>query len=562
MENVTAAEDFTNRNDEKSDVFVKTVKTSLSKSSLVRDQDRRSVKDAYDIYRAPASDRRSVQIIRPFSASSKNSYSAPVTLPIGPAYLAAVLENANYNVSILDSVGEDIYQITRSECGFYNVQGLSKAQIIARIDPDAAVVGLSLMFSQEWLLHRDLIKEIRKNYPELAIVVGGEHATSLPEYVLRDCPEIDFVITGEGELTFLNLVHNLFHDKPTNNVVGCSFLDDDGTYVSTDLSQRIEVIDELPRPAWHLCPVKNYFIDNWTMGVSKGRNMPILATRGCPYQCTFCSNPGMWTTRYKMRDVTQVVDEIEFLINEYDANSIDFFDLTAIVKKKWTLDFCAEIKRRGLKFIWQLPSGTRSEALDEETLAAIYEAGCEYLVYAPESGSKETLVAIKKKVNLESITESIQMAVKAGHIVKVNLIIGFPHERTKHVFETLRYAIQMAFAGAHDCNIAKFSPYPGSQLFDELRSDGVIPELSDKYFSSLVSQFDLTAKSKFCPNVPSLVLMLATTFGHGLFYILAYLGHPRRIWRVVRLVISRKFSPQNLFEQRIFDLLMRSKLVK
>ncbi len=74
------------------------------------------------------------------------------------------------------------------------------------------------------------------------------------------------------------------------------------------------------------------------------------------------------------------------------------FDLTAIVKKKWTLDFCAEIKKRGLKFIWQLPSGTRSEALDSETLTAIYEAGCEYLVYAPESGSEETLVAIPRLI--------------------------------------------------------------------------------------------------------------------------------------------------------------------
>lgn len=411
-------------------------------------------------------------------------------------------------------------------------------------------------------MHRELIVEIRKNFPDAVIVVGGEHVTSLPEYVLKDCPAIDFAICGEGDLTFLNLVHNIHHDEPTNEIPGCSYIDDAGNFVSNELSPRIGPIDELPRPAWHLYPVKNYFSDHWTMGVSKGRNMPILATRGCPYQCTFCSNPGMWTTRYKMRSVIDVVDEIEFLINEYDANSIDFFDLTAIVKKKWTLDFCAEIKKRGLKFIWQLPSGTRSEALDEETLTAIYEAGCEYLVYAPESGSKETLVAIKKKVNLDSITESIRIAVKAGHIVKVNLIIGFPHERLKHVMQTLMYAVRMAIGGAHDCNIAKFSPYPGSQLYAELRSEGVIPEITDDYFRDLVSQFDLTAKSRFCPRVPSIILMLSTVMGHGLFYSIAYLGRPSRIWRVIKLVVKGNFAPQNLFEQRIFDLLMRYKLVK
>ena len=539
-----------------------TKEESRSTTSLVGKIDTRSLTEAFETYKAPLSDQRVVQIVRPFSVSSKASYSAPVTLPIGPAYLAAVLEKSQYNIEIIDGVGEDIFQIKRSDCGLYNVQGLTTEQIIGRLNPRSSVIGLSLMFSQEWLLHRDLIVAIRKNFPDATIVVGGEHVTSLPEYVLRDCPAIDFAITGEGDLTFLHLVHNIHHDEATDAIPGCSYIDAAGNFNSNQLSARIGNIDELPRPAWHLWPVKNYFNDHWTMGVSKGRNMPILATRGCPYQCTFCSNPGMWTTRYKMRNVVEVVDEIEFLIAEYGANSIDFFDLTAIVKKKWTLDFCAEIKKRDLKFIWQLPSGTRSEALDSETLKAIYEAGCEYLVYAPESGSEETLVAIKKKVNLDSITDSIAMAVKAGHIVKVNLIIGFPHEHLKHVMQTLIYAVKMGLGGSHDCNIAKFSPYPGSQLFNELRAEGVIPEINDDYFRGLVSQFDLTAGAKFCPHVPSIILMLSTIVGHGLFYSLAYLIHPSRLWRIVKLLIQGRFTPQNLFEQRISDMLMRFRVVK
>jgi anaerobic magnesium-protoporphyrin IX monomethyl ester cyclase len=529
---------------------------------LVGKLDQRSVTDAYDLYRAPEEDLRSVQIIRPFSVSSKTTYSAPITLPIGPAYLASVLEKAGYRVEAIDGIGEDIFSIKRSPCDAYNLHGMSIQKILERLNLEAAVIGVSLMFSQEWLIQRDLINAIAKHCPNAVIVVGGEHVTALPEYVLRDCPVINFAITGEGELSFLNLVHNIFTGKPTNQLPGCAFLDQDGTFISNGLSNRIDAIDELPRPAWHLYPVENYFIDIWTMGVSKGRNMPILGTRGCPYQCTFCSNPTMWTTRYKMREVQSVVDEIEDLIKTYDANSLDFFDLTAIVKKQWIIEFCDEIKKRGLKFTWQLPSGTRSEALDEETLGAIKDTGCEYLVYAPESGSEETLRHIKKKLKLKNLTESIRQAVKVGHVIKVNLIIGFPHEQFKHVAKTVAYAFRMALIGAEDCNIAKFSPYPGSELFRELRSNGKIPTIDDNYIRSLVSQFDITARTTYCPRVPTRVLGLATILGHGLFYTTAYLTHPSRILRILKGLLKGSFSPINLFEQRVYDLIMRFKLVE
>src|SRR5262249_38566659 len=133
--------------------------------------------------------------------------------------------------------------------------------------------------------------------------------------------------------------------------------------------QRIRDVDAIPRPAWHLFPVSNYLDGGFTYGVNLGRSMPILATRGCPYQCTFCSSPAMWTTRY--------------------------YALTAIIKRDWILAFCRELERRGLDITYQLPTGTRSEVLDEEVLAALYRTGCRNICYAPESGSPETLARIK-----------------------------------------------------------------------------------------------------------------------------------------------------------------------
>jgi radical SAM superfamily enzyme YgiQ (UPF0313 family) len=524
--------------------------------------DNRSIYSTFDEYAAPSGNRGPIGIVRPFAVLSKTTYSAPVTPPIGPAYLAAVLKRAGYDVSIVDAVGADIYRITRSPCNRFNFQGLLTEDIISRLDQNVRIVGVSLMFSQEWIEHRSLIRAIRAARPQAVIVAGGEHSTAMPEYILRDCPEINYIVAGEGEITFLELCHAILLGKSPDQIGGIAFIDDNGRYIQNGLSGRISSIDELPQPAWDLCPVENYFIDNWTMGIAMGRNMPILATRGCPYQCTFCSNPTMWTTRYLMRSPTDVVDEIEHLIEDYQANSIDFFDLTAIVKRDWIIEFCRILSERNICVAWQLPSGTRSEALDEQTLRAIYDAGCRYLVYAPESGSEETLRHIKKKLRLSRLLDSVRTALSIGHTVKVNFIIGFPHERLKNVFETLFLVCRLAIAGCSDCNIAMFAPYPGSELFNQLRSAGTIPELNDDYFRGLILQFDFTVSKSYTPHITGWQLVALRMTGSGLFYILSYGLRPARFVRLLRGLLRGNFQPSNLFEQRISDVLARRRSTK
>ena len=393
--------------------------------------------------------------------AARGRYSTTLAAPLGPAYLASLLEIAGYRVDVIDGIGEAINNVRLSACGRYKFQGLTEQEIIDRIDPATSILGVSLMFSQTWVPHRALINAIKAARPNLTIALGGEHPTAMPDYVLQDCPAVDYVVTGEGELTFL-LLHCHFGGLDPNELPGLCLIDKkDGRFVNNGLGQRIQDFANLPRPAWHLCSAESYFLDKWTSGISYGRNMLILATRGCPYQCTFCSNPTMWTTRYVMRPPADVVDEIEFLISTYGANSVDFADLTAIVKKDWVLEFCGELKRREIDIIWQLPSGTRSEALDGETVAAIYDAGCKLLVYAPESGSKETLRIIKKKLSLDKLAKSVRHALAVGHTIKLNLIIGFPHEKRRHMFDTIQFATRMAILGGARLQHRGLHPVPG-----------------------------------------------------------------------------------------------------
>ena len=346
----------------------------------VRETDDRSVQALYEKFAVPQGATGSIQLVRPFSVLSKTTYSAAILPPLGLAYLASVVRNAGYDVKILDAQGEDIFNIRRSDNGLYNLQGSGTEEMVDMVDPDAGIIGVSLMFSQEWPPQRELINEIKKKCPDATIVAGGEHPSAFQEFTLRDCPAIDYVVNGEGELTFLELCHRIYVDNNPHETAGVAYLTTDGEFASNGYSSRITNIDELPWPAWDLCKIDNYFQPNWSMGVNMGKHLPLLATRGCPYQCTFCSNPTMWTTRYKMRDPISVADEIEHFVNRYGVNSFDFFDLTAIVKKDWTLRFCNELKERNLDISWQLPSGTRSEALDEETLSALYDTGCRLIV--------------------------------------------------------------------------------------------------------------------------------------------------------------------------------------
>src|SRR5258706_3091351 len=158
----------------------------------------------------------------------------------------------------------------------------------------------------------------------------------------------------------------------------------------------------------------------------------------------------MWPPRYLTSSVALVVDKIEAYVKTYKATNIDFFDLTAVVKKDWIMEFCKEVKRRKLEITWQLPSGTRSEAMDAEVLEQMSSSGCKNVTYAPESGSVRMLAYIKKMVRLPALISSIKAAIRNNIVVKCNLIIGFPKETRWNMWQTFWLAMKFAWMGVDD----------------------------------------------------------------------------------------------------------------
>jgi len=521
------------------------------------------IDDAFQLYANSAPhDDSVITLIRPPIIFSKSSYSTPLALPIGLTYVAVVLEKAKYKTKIIDCPGEDVDNIRLTPDGRFNLRGKDDDDSIAEIDPKTDIIGVTIMFSQEWPYVKSFVNKVREKFPHATIVIGGEHGTAMPEYSLRDCPAIDYVIIGEGELSFLELVHKIRKGETGADVRGVCFIKDD-QYIQGGTTPRLANINNMPWPAWYLIDLEPYFKPNYTMGISTGRNIALVATRGCPYQCTFCSSPTMWTTRYTMRPVKDVIDEIEYYKKEYQITGVDFYDLTAIVKKDWIMELINEFRSRQWDIVWQLPSGTRSEALDEEVLQGLSDTGCKFIVYAPESGSERTLETIKKRVKLDRLIESVKSALAAELIVKINFIIGFPFENRSDIYQTLWLVWKLALLKADDCNISTFSPYPGSELFRELQEEGIIKEVDDNYFEELMTQFDLTVPFSVCRKVGGFELMIYRLIGMGLFYVLSYLRRPSRIIRLVKLFFSNSpFEPRSLFEQRMFDLKIRVQTIK
>lgn len=470
-----------------------------------------------------------VTLVQPPQLISPTNYISTIAIPpLGLAYLASSAQAAGHTVRAVDAVGaglDEIWKFDRERDVW--LRGLRFEEIVDRIDPDSDVIGVACMFSCAWPPTRELLRLIRARFPNALVVLGGEHASAEPTAVLHEVP-IDLCVCGEGEETLVEILERRGRGESFEGCEGVAYRGESGPVVNPSRG-RIRDLDRIPLPDWELFPVEEYIEFANPHGAVRGRSMPMLATRGCPYQCTFCSSPQMWTTAWRARDRKLVVDEMVMLHERYGATDFHFEDLTAVVKRSWIVDFCREILSRGVEFTWQLPSGTRSEAIDEEVAQLMVRAGCRNFSYSIESGSVDTLKIIKKRIHLPKVHTSARAAMRAGIRLQVNFILGFPHETWRHARDTYREIARCALTGFHEFNCCAFSPLPNTEAFDELAAQGRVAT-SDAYFYSLFGYMDIADYRSWHPRWGHRRLRIMIYGAYALFYGLNYLFRP---WRLV-----------------------------
>ena len=497
-----------------------------------------------------------IVLIRPPKAQLENAPSVSPHPPLGLSLIAGILKSKGHDVKLIDAAAKDIIhpfqgqlKLKKKKNSKYKIvlRGLRVEDIIADIPPDVEAIGISSMFTTDWISDRDLIGHLGEKFPQAFIFIGGEHATAVPEICLEQSPHLKYVVAGEGEETACELIDAVENNKPIAKIFGLIYKDDQGVIHTNPRRTRVVDIEKIPYPAWDdldLSLYPKHFSETHMV------SLPILATRGCPFQCTFCSSPAMWGTRYYMRSPESVLNEMKRNMELFHTNCFDFFDLTAIIKKQWVIDFAKLVKEEGVQINWRIPAGTRSEAIDEEVSKALYDSGCKFIVYAPESGSVELLKKINKKVKLDNMKESIFYALKNKMVVYINVMIGLPEETFKDQLYTIRLLIQMAYMGIHDLGLSYYRFYPGSEIFNGFVKEQKIDPHHDDYIVENIINLNrfiqvntYETKAKRYRNTAMSVLYLL------IFYFTMLIFHPKLFKRIYKYGTAYRY-----FERMKVDL--------
>ena len=414
-----------------------------------------------------------VILINPPQVFTKNQVASGITPPLGIAYLAAILEQNDVSVDIIDAVGLEPGTINAFEKETF-VRGLSFEDIVARLDDEVKIVGISNLFSFAYPVVQELCRQIRAFNSDIKIVLGGPHPSALYAEILdEDRDLVDFVVLGEGENPFLYLCQKLLQDDILfqsdigGDISNLGYLDDNGNCVmGTEKLVRNTKLnsDTIPFPSRHLLPMEEYIKAQESHGYSNGRWTSMISSRGCPYGCTFCASR---KTRWVSRSATDVADEIEHCIEKWNIREFHFEDDNMTINVKRLIEICNEIKRRKLDISWQTPNGIRASRIDEVMLRAMKESGCEHVTLAPESGSPRVLTEIIQKgkdFDLDHLRDCGATAHKLGLKVAAYFVLGLPGETREDMEMSIKYSRELAKVGVDEVNFGLFIPLPGTPL--------------------------------------------------------------------------------------------------
>lgn len=481
--------------------------------------------------------------------------------PLGIALVGATLREAGHVVTAVDGISETLGQVNKEPVPLIGTtmpegmslvtMGITFSEVAQRIPVDVDIIAISAMFGINWPVDRALIAYLKERFPRAHFIAGGESITGMAELVMRQCPALLACVLGEGEETTVELVTAIEQRTDLAAVRGLIYRDEAGNTATTAARNRIKDVDAIPVPAWDLLPIDNYQRHAVIPGEVPRKTLAVMATRGCPYQCTFCTSPDMWGTRYYMRSPMNVINEIEYVRDRYGVTNFEFYDLTAIIQKKWIIEFAGLLISRNVNITWKIPAGTRSEAIDAEVADHLYRSGCYFICYAPESGSPALLKKIKKKVSLPSILESMRHSKSQDMLVFINMILGLPDETHKDVWRSLLFLIKCRMVDVDEVSVAVFRPYPGSALFDRLLAEGSVSLEDDRHIiESLMIISDLSDHQIYNPNISKTAYKAYNFLAHLAFYGTGYVMRPARIMRAVVNFVNG--SHDNQWEKRLF----------
>ncbi|MEM1766653.1 MAG: radical SAM protein, partial [Candidatus Bathyarchaeia archaeon] len=364
-------------------------------------------------------------------------------LPLGLAYLAASLESFGFDVSVID-------------CPATGVDFKSLEKILSNLMP--SIIGITSM-TPTIKSALSCAKSAKNACKDALVILGGPHASFMDEDILAREPSVDVIVRGEAEATIVELAKCLSENKKFHDVAGITFRHNNRIVRNQDRGY-IQNLDELPFPDYDHFELKKYELFG-------RRLLPIMSSRGCPFQCSFCVTSRIFGRIFRARSPKNVVDELSRLESDYGADAFTFYDDTLTLSRDRILKICREMQCRKLNLPWDCQ--TRADAVSKEILIEMKKAGCQQIFFGVESGSQKILDAIGKGTTVEQNERAIKMAKEVGLFVSISVIIGYPGETIETINQTMKFIKKTK---PDDVYICVATPYPGTQLYEQIKNLG------------------------------------------------------------------------------------------
>ncbi len=387
--------------------------------------------------------------------------------PLGLAYIAAVLEKNGFQVEIYDN-----YLLERP---------IEEVKLeIRRRSPQIVGITCNSLTYQRCL---ELAKAVKEVCPTCAVVVGGPHASYMPQTLLEHS-EVDYVVIGEGEQAMVQLAASITKGEQRAAIakipgVACKI---GGEIVRTE-PRFISNLDEVPFPARHLLPMRMYDRALSYLTVKPVDTMSIH--RGCPYRCAYCETRELWGTACRAFSPQRVIDEIRHMVETYGTRGIYFVGDNFTINKKRTMELCQLIKNNKIDLKWTCE--TRADLISKELLVEMKSAGCQTMFFGVESGSQRIQQKLNKGIDLQEVARTFELCRQVGILTATSFMLGIPGETLADMNATFEFAKKLR---ADWCMFNIYIACPGSQLYDEVISKGLYDQLDNYLARVKTPEFD------------------------------------------------------------------------
>lgn len=396
-----------------------------------------------------------ILLVHPLYGNETNNriFHPGIEIPISLAYLSSYLEQHGIPNDILDlRIERDPEKALRKYIKTRKPLAVGLTASTANIQNAAETAG-----------------QIKNINSDISTIIGGWHASALPEETLKNYRQFDYLVHGEGEIALLNLANCLSHGQKPDDIKSVAFRVN-GSLQVNPREKLISNLDEIPFPAIHKVSIDQYRPAAATRNYLKLPSTGISVGRGCPYACLFCYK-GVWGNGVRFRSPENVIEEIEVYIKKYGIKDFRFYDDT-ITFPKWDLKhFCEEIIRRKLNISWNCWS--RVNDVDEEKLRLMKMAGCYHIKFGIEFGTEKALKLARKAATLDQARTALALCKKVGIECKGSFIFGIPGETEADCIETLKFALKVS---PHFATFYPFDPIPGSPFYRKIASGQIDPK--------------------------------------------------------------------------------------